>query len=148
MAGKFRKAFLPGGWLGAEVRDLKNSNQTIISFLKGLFVRQAPARQESFEQAIIRLNVSEEEIKELANKYRWYAMFFFMLAVLLLLYSFYLLFEYFTIMGCLLALAACAFTLSYAFRFDFWAYQMRVRKLGVSYKEWKQSILGTKGTPT
>ena len=143
---KFWKTFLPIGWLYGEYVDLKNFNKSMLDAIKRLFIKEAPERKESFEQAMTRLNLTNDDVIRTARNYRWYAIIFLLLGIILFSYAFYLLFAYFSITGWLLALGATTLCLTYAFRFDFWAYQMRMRKLGVTANEWLQSILGGKGS--
>jgi len=141
----FAKNFLPSGWLYGEVEDLKNQNVTIFRILKALFTKSVPRQEETFEQAMERLGLTEEDVKKTASTYRLYAFFFLFLSACIFVYGFYLLFTTLSLAGCLLAMAATSVCLAQAFRFDFWAYQMRVRKLGVTLTEWKKSILGDRG---
>lgn len=142
----FVKNFLPSGWLYGEVEDLQNQNKTIFKIIKTLYAKRLPEREESFEQAMKRLNLTEEYVKRTASIYRLYAICFLILAIAIFGYGFYLLFAHLSFSGCLLAIASTGLCLAQAFRFDFWAYQMKVRRLGVTFNEWKQSILGDKGT--
>lgn len=138
-----RKTFFnPSGWL--DVAYLKNQNRTIWGILKSLFTSEKPNREESFEEAIKRLGLTEEEVVSTQKTYRLYALFFVCLTLALFIYAFYLLFYHGTLAGWLLALATSALFAGQAFRYDFWSYQMRRRRLGVTFKEWKNSILGGK----
>lgn len=136
--------FNPAGWL--DYQGLKEKNQTIFSTLKNLFSKPQPERQETFEQAKERLGLSDEDVKALEARYHLYALLFLLLGVIIFAYAFFLLFAYATITGWLLGLAAAAYSLSLAFKFDFWSFQMRQKKLGVTFTEWKRNILGDKGT--
>ena len=141
MRGLFN-AFLPSGRLYGEVQGVKDQNKTLWTMLKTLYSKDVPEREETFEQAMARLGLTEADIQKTATRYRLYTLLFFLFGLALFAYAFYLLFAYFYVTGCLLALTATIFSWGQAFRFDFWSYQIRVRKLGVTFKEWKQSILG------
>lgn len=139
--------FLPIGWLGGEVTDLKRSNRTIVNTIKGLFVKETPPENpETFDQAVARMELTEEDIKKTINTYSTYALIFILIALALFAYAFYLLFAYGSITGWLISLAATGFCLIQFFRYDFWAYQMKERRLGITFDEWKKHILGGKGT--
>lgn len=144
--GGFLRTFLPSGWLYGEVEGLKNENKTLYRILKSLFTKSTPERQETFEQAMTRMGLTEAYVKKTATTYRLYAILFLLIGIAIFTYGFYLLFDIRSLSGWLLAMAATGLCLAQAFRFDFWAYQMRVRKLGVTFSEWKSSILGNKGT--
>ena len=139
-----RKTFFnPSGWI--DVESLKFQNDTIWSILKSLFTRVKPERIESFEEAMKRLNLTEADVKKSISSYRWYAFIFLILGLLVFFYAFYLLFTFFTILGFVLALAASGVFLSQAFKYDFWAFQMKSRRLGITFEEWKSHLLGGKG---
>ncbi len=142
----FRSLYLPLGFLGGEINEVKNFSRTVGSTVKGMFVKDTPDRTETFDQAVERLGLTEADIQQTMHRYRNYAIFFLLMAIVLFIYAFYLLFTHLSISGCFISLAATTFCLLQVFRYDFWAYQMKVRRLGVSFKEWKQHILGGKGT--
>jgi hypothetical protein len=142
----FAKTFLPIGFLGGEIQEFKDYNKTLVGSLKTILTKDTPNREETFEQAITRLGLTKEDANQIASRYRVYALLFLLLGIMLFTYSFYLLFAHFSIIGCLLGLAATAYCLSQMFRFDFWAYQIKVQRLGVTFNEWLQHILGNTGT--
>lgn len=137
---KLKTFFNPMGWLDYDT--LKVRNQTLWNSLKSVFFLPTDARSETYEQALQRLGVTDAEVQERAKLFRLYAIIFLMLGFLVFFYSFYLLFGHGTFSGLLLGLCASAAFFSQAFRFDFWSFQMRSRKLGVTFEEWKSSILG------
>lgn len=136
--------FNPAGWLDYD--GLKNQNRTMYSILKSMFSKEVPARQETFEQAKERLGLTDDDVKHIETNYRIYAIIFLVIGIIIFAYAFFLLFRYFTLTGWLLGLAASAYSLSLAFKFDFWSFQIRQRKLGATFSEWKRSVLGDKGT--
>lgn len=140
-----RKTFFnPSGWL--DLDSVKERNRTIFTILKGLFTVPKGGPAETFEDAMQRLELSEEDVQSIAKNYRTYALVFFLLGVLVFIYSIYLLFVHATLAGLLIGFAASAVFLSQAFRYDFWSTQMRQRKLGLTIKDWKASLFnGGKG---
>jgi hypothetical protein len=62
-----------------------------------------------------------------------------------LFYSFFLLFHHTAFLGWFLGMATSALFFAQAFKYDFWSLQMRRRKLGLTFQDWKKSILGIKG---
>lgn len=139
-----RKTFInPSAWIDLDA--LKTQNQMVWGALKSLFSTPVPVREETFEQAVKRLGLTEDDIQTSISRYRTYALLFVGLALLVFIYAFFLLFYYGYLLAWLLAMAVCGLFLAQAFRFDFWAFQMRKRRLGITFNEWKQSILGQKG---
>lgn len=138
-----RKTFFnPTRWFGYET--FKYQNQFIGDILKNTFAVPTPMREETFEQAVKRMHVSEHTLKTRTKLYRTYALIFLLLAVFIFLYGFYLLMYHLTFPGWLLSMAVSGLCLSQAFRFDFWALQIKKRKLGLTFSEWRSSFLESK----
>lgn len=140
-----RKTFVdPAGWLNYSV--LKNQHKTLWDILKGLVKPPTPQRKETFLQAMVRLKLTETDVSAMQSRYRWYSFFFLALGLLVFIHAFYLLFTHGTLTGWLLGMATCALFLSQAYRYHFWSFQMKSRKLGATFAEWKRNILGQKGS--
>ena len=140
-----RKTFInPTGWIDYE--SLKYQNRTIWSILKNLFSVPRPEREESFQAAMKRLGLTEEQVQYGAKNYRLFSIGFFALGLLVLFYSFYLLFGHGAFWGWLIGLGVSALFFAQAFKYDFWSLQMRRRKLGLTFADWKESVLGDKDT--
>jgi intracellular multiplication protein IcmV len=138
-----RKTFFnPRAWVGAD--ELKYQFSTIVSILKDLFSTPLPAREETFEQALVRLNIAEEDLDNLKKRYWHFCLFFVLCFFIAFAYAFFLLFAHHSLIAFLLALAVSLFFVGQAFRFHFWQYQLQVRRLGVTFAEWKNAMLGTK----
>lgn len=134
-----RKTFFnPSAWLGYDF--LKAQTLYLYGFMKNVIVRPdiTPEREESFDEAVKRLNLTEQSINETKQSYFVYAMGFLVLALMTFLFGFYLLFAQGTWAGWILSLAVTALLLSQAFRFHFWYFQIKYRKLGCTFEEWKQ----------
>lgn len=141
-----RKTFFnPSAWLGVDL--IKEQHQVIWGFVKSLFTKPKPTRTETFAEAMARLNLTEDDIQSAYSNYRYFALLFFGLGLLTFAYAFYLLFRHTTFTGWLLGLAVSALFMSQAFRFDFWAFQIKRRALGITFAEWKRNFLGEKEAP-
>jgi len=132
--------FNPSGWLGWD--NLKSVNANLWSSVKPLYEKQQPAREETFEEAIVRLGMNDADVLHAAKNYRYYALGFLLLGLASFTYAFYLLFSHGSISGCLLGFATTALFFSQTFKYDFWAFQMRRRKLGASAEEWLNYVMG------
>lgn len=140
-----RKTFFdPFGWIDYE--SLKTQNQTLYTILKALFTPNTAVRRETFDQAVKRLALAEEDIKKTITIYHIYTLIFLLLGMVVFAYAFYLLFGPHSISGWLLGLGASGLFLGQAFKYDFWTFQMQQRKLGLTFEEWKRDRLGDKGT--
>ena len=138
-----RKTFFdPLAWFGYDT--VRAQTLDTWSILKNLFSKPKSGEAETFEQAVLRLNLSETEITNTATTYRLYALMFAVFGILIFYYSFYLLFKHWVFTGWLLGVAASGLCFAQAFRYDFWSLQMRRRKLGLSFNDWLSSLIGGK----
>lgn len=140
-----RKTFFnPSAWI--DLSSLKLMNRTIVDVVKNLFQVEQPERTETFEQAMERLKLTEDQVQFGATNFRIYALIFLLLGLLVFFYTFYILFKYKAFYSWLLGMATAALFFSQAFKYDFWSLQMRQRKLGITGKEWLDFVLGVKET--
>lgn len=121
----------------ADYDSFKDSNRTILDILKSLFITPAPQREETFEQSMQRLGLSESDVLQAQRNYYIYAIIFAVIGAVVILFGFYLLFFHRTFQGWLLAMAASALFLAQAFRYHFWYFQIKHRKLGCTFEEWR-----------
>lgn len=112
--------------------------------IKRMFVPQEAITSESFEAAKKRLNLTDTEL--LAKQKALFRLSLVMLvaAFLLLGYSGYQLF-YGSTKAFIVSLVVMMISLVLAFRYHFWYFQIKHRKLGCTINEWyRQGILGEK----
>lgn len=139
-----RKTFFnPSGWLDYD--GLKNQSTNLYSILKTTYTPDKSGREETFEQAMVRLNLTEEDVAGIIKTYAFYTFVFVLLGLGMFCYAFYLLFSVGSLTGLMLGLGAASLFFAQAFRYDFWSLQMRRRKLGLTFEEWKRHVLGIKG---
>ena len=91
--------------------------------------------------------MTEDDIKNAQVNYRYYTWMFVVFGFLMFAYSFYLVFRYGTFLGWLLGMAVSTLFFSQAFNYDFWVFQIKRRKLGATFAEWKRDFLGEKEAP-
>ena len=141
-----RKTFLdPAAWLGYST--VKDSILTTWNLMRSQFIVPEPTITETFDQAMTRLNLTEEDIVDRKNQYYFYAAIFLGLAFISFIFAFILLFRERTFAGFCLGLAVTALFSSQAFRYHFWYFQIKQRRLGCTFEEWKDSWLNSsKGT--
>ncbi len=139
-----RKTFVnPSGWF--DIGQFTLLNNLIYSVLRNTFTKPKPEITESFEQAIERLGLTELDVKFGAANYRLYALAFFIIGLMSIFYSFYLLFFHHAYFGWVIGLCMSGLFFAQGFKYDFWSLQMRQRKLGITFKEWSEAIFGSKG---
>lgn len=131
-----RKTFFdPSGWLGYGL--LKSQSRYLYDTLKQVITPPKPTHSETFEEAMKRLHISMTDVASLEKTYTMYSYVFFGLAIVAVLSSIYLLFAYSTLAGFILGIGVTALFLTQSFRYNFWAFQIKHRKLGCTFEEWK-----------
>ncbi len=118
------------------------------SSLKTMFVPQKrkakPNDHESFNKAVLNLNLSEKNLLAKQKNLYLTSVLLSGMAVLLILYTGYLL-VYGSYQGAVVGLSVTLITSTLAFRYHFWYFQIKNKKLGCSFREWfNQGLLGKK----
>lgn len=117
------------------------SSKIFFSIAKGVLKRPSEkALEETFEEAVQRLHLTEEDIK-----YRQKALFrnaaiFLGMSAILLIYTIYLLTKA-HILAFFMGLLLTALVLTFAYREHFWYTQVKYRKLGLDFKTWRRLFL-------
>jgi intracellular multiplication protein IcmV len=133
------------GWLGWD--GIIQNTTMIKSLVVSLFVLKQPTRTESFEEALVRLNLSEADIQNRAQQSQRQFFIFFIAAIILFLYALVLFVQqaYAAALG---TFGLTAFLLAQAFRYHFILFQITQRKLGCSLREWfREGVLGMRSNP-
>jgi len=99
--------------------------------------------KETYEEAVVRLNLSEEDQEKRKKTFFRMCLFYIGIALVLFIYAIYLMFTSFFI-AVFIALMLVAVALSLAFREHFWYVQMTCRRLGLSIKDWANYTFGGK----
>jgi intracellular multiplication protein IcmV len=123
---------------------VRSITKYLFNGIKKFFIPQEKEASETFIEAKHRLNLSDSEL--LAKQKALYRLSILMVAVaaLLLIYFGYQLFMV-NILAALLSLVMVGVALALAFRYHFWYYQIKEKKLGCSMYEWfKYGLKGEK----
>lgn len=131
--GLMRTFFDLPRWVGA--RQYINVNKTLAKDVKNTLRIAKPQRQETFEAALQRLKLTEQDLKNLITvNHRGFIIMLTFIAVLCL-YGIYLIYHGF-IAATFLILAVIILSGVRAFQFSFWNFQIRHRQLGASFLSW------------
>jgi len=95
-------------------------------------------REETFEEAVTRLQLTEEDIQKRKKQFLNLAISFGVFAFVVLCYTVYLFWNGHILAG-ILGVAVTIMILTQVFRYHFWHFQMKKRKLGCTLKEWLKS---------
>ncbi len=111
---------------------------------KKFFIPQKAEVRESFEAAKARLNLSDKDLIARQKGLLRLSLLMVSMAVVLFIYAIY---HFFTggYIAFILSLVVMAIALVLAFRYHFWYFQIKNRKLGCTLNEWfMQGIMGDK----
>lgn len=136
-----RKTFLnPSAWIN--LNGLIDQNSSLYNILKNTFTTPTADKPETFEEVVKRRGLTEKDLQDGASTYRALAVVFFLMGLIGLVYAVNLIIKQGAFLGMVLALAVTGLLLAQAFRYDFWALQMRQRRLGMTFEDWKRQYLG------
>lgn len=140
-SGRLFKAFFnPRLWMNYS--GLKETYDYLINGLCNLFVVRKAKPAEPLDKVMERMSLSEDDI--IVRKKAFFRLSILMLFVALLVFI-YLLFHLFHghWLAVLVSSVAILLSLALAFRYHFWYYQLKVRKLGCTFREWfRHGLLG------
>lgn len=124
-------------WLGYQ--SIKSSTKSLINDSKTSFNVEHSALAETFEEAIARLNITEEELQTRKIEFTRLFLMFFTIAGGIFLYGLIIAITYKNLIGFFISIGLCVFAMSQAFKYHFWSYQIKARRLGCSIKDWFHS---------
>lgn len=138
----FKKIFNVRAW--ADWDRMKRLTLSIFSSSKRLFIIDEATTKETFLQAQKRLHLSASQLLARQQGLSRLAYLMLVMAIGLLGYAFYQAI-YGSIQAMVVSLVVMGIALVLAFRYHFWSFQIRQRKLGCSVREWfRVGILGEK----
>lgn len=121
-------------WVGLD--RLKNSSKNLANLTKSLYTPEQAEYSETFEEALKRLNITEAEINQRRVEFTRLMVIYMLIAILLFSYSIYIVYVHKNILGFFMGFSVTIFALSHAFRYHFWIFQIKNKKLGCSVRDW------------
>lgn len=120
------------------LKELKGSYENVASLTKETFARKKPEDyvQETFEEAMKRLNLKEEDIALKQKGFLTMSICYLSIATLLMVYMVYLFFTG-VLLGTFISFILIVVALSFCYREHFWYTQMHHRRLGLTFQDWK-----------
>lgn len=129
-------------WLDWE--RVKGGTLYLKNGISRLFLPQQNAEAESFDDAMKELNLDEESLLVKQKSLFRLSIIMVSAAVLILAYAVYMLFLG-SIKAFFVSLVVAMLGIILAYRYHFWYFQIKQRKLGCSFNEWyRQGLLGGK----
>ena len=129
----FKRIFKVKYWSDSE--RVKSFFHYVVEMFKRLFVIRPKPAKESFEQAKARLKLTDGALLKKERALFRLSVFMAVIGVLMVLYSLYQ-GVYGTFQGILLSLVVSLLAWVFAFRYHFWYFQIRQKKLGCSFMVW------------
>lgn len=141
----FKKAAKPfvdvSSWMN--LNQLRSYGKSISDIGKNLFIPQQALRNETFEQALKRLKLSETDVIKKAHTLHNLFLIIFAFALCLIAYLIYLIITHASIMAIMVTVVLIAVLLAKSFSYHFWIYQIKKRRLGCTFQEWfMEGLLG------
>lgn len=137
--GFFRSMVDIPTWMGFD--SIKSGGEGIANTFSSLRNAPEPQRIETFEEAMTRLGLDENSLKKRRRECLYSAWAYLACAVALLIYAGYLLIHVHLI-SVLIALILAAIAGVFSYKEAFWYFQMTVRKLGRTHREFFAFITG------
>ena len=111
---------------------------------KRMFVPQSKEASETFDEALKRMNINENDLQNKKKALYRLSILMCVFAACVFIYAVYHIF-FGGIKAVLLSFVLMAIALILAFRYHFWYFQIKERKLGCSIQEWyRQGFMGEK----
>ena len=136
---KFIKTFLNvPRWIGVD--QLSAAGSSIKSLFYSLTTIKKPQFEETFEEAVKRMGLSEEDLAIKQKNCLIISIIYLLSALGMLIYS-YILFAKGFFLATVSAVSLSVLLSSFFFREHFWYTQIKNKKLGYTFKEWFNSII-------
>ena len=122
-------------WMALD--EVKGHGRMIVSLIKGLtkFKKEPPLPDETFEQAMNRLGLSEQDIKQRMKVRLHLVIIYLLIALVLFIYMVYAFVNGHFFAGSF-SILLTALMSAYAFREHVWYTEMKYHKLHCTFKEW------------
>lgn len=120
-------------WLGFET--LKNNTKFYRDQLISLFHIQKATQPEKFEEAMIRLELTEEKLQLQKERYKYLTFFYSIISLALFIYAVCLYYRG-NLMGACISFALTLYSLTNVFQYHLWYFQIKQKKLGCNIREW------------
>ncbi len=133
--GRFGRRFInPSKWMSID--NVSKNAGNIKDTIKKLFV--IPASQqgtETFQDVQARLKLSVQDLQQRVLLFKRFSLFFLLLSILMLIYAVYC-FLMLNFQAGLVSVGIASALLGFAFKYHFWSFQFKQRKLGCTFDEW------------
>ncbi len=120
-------------WVG--YRQLVKTHRSLFSFVKKFFIPEQASAQESFQAALDRLKLTEVDLAQRMKEFTRLMWIWISLFLISVAYSIHLLLEN-SLRGFFPCLGVSIIILTQMFRYHFWIFQIKQRRLGCGFRDW------------
>lgn len=120
-------------WIG--YRQLAKTNRLLFFFTKKFFIPEQASTQESFQAALDRLKLTEVDLVQRRKEFTRLMWIWILLFLISIAYSIHLLLEN-SLRGFFPCLGVMVIILTQIFRYHFWIFQIKQRRLGCNFRDW------------
>ncbi len=132
--GSYIFNFRVSKWFGYD--SVKATSENILDIGRSIFQAEHAETSETFEEAMKRLNLTEADLKARITEFTKLMIIYMLVAALIFAYCLYIVFVHKNVLGFFMGFFITIYALTFAFRYHFWIYQIKHRKLGCSIREW------------
>lgn len=133
-AGGYVVNFKVTKWAGLD--QIKDSSKSVVNLGRHLFTAEQANYVETFEEAMQRLNITEAELNARRKEFTRLLFIYLIVALSIFSYSIYVVAVHKNFMGFMMGFAITIYALTYVFKYHFWIYQIKHKKLGCTLREW------------
>ena len=135
-----RSFFNPRAWTSYDT--MRDISQYLFDGFSRLFVLKKRGQTEELDEVMRKLSLNEKDIAERKKVFFRMTLLMGLISLLVFFYTMYHLL-YANYHAVLLGSVVCFLSLALTFRYHFWYFQLRRRKLGCTFKEWlRLGLLG------
>jgi intracellular multiplication protein IcmV len=132
--GSYIFNFRVGKWMGVD--QVKQSYSQLYQITLAVFRPEQAELSETFEEALIRLDLTEADIEQRRIEFTRLMIIYAFVSLAIFSYSIWIVYAYKNLLGFGMGFSITIFALTYAFRYHFWLFQIKHRKLGCSLRDW------------
>jgi intracellular multiplication protein IcmV len=121
------------------LRQLRVNAAAIKAMFQDLRMYRPEVRRETFEEALQRLNLTEDQLKERMRTCLIMSCLYSFAALCFFIYSIYMIIHLH--LGMILGILITILMAVFAYRESFWYFQMKTRKLGNTFQDWVSFML-------
>lgn len=121
-------------WMGLD--HVKSMTKGIFGMSKEIFTPDQANVVETFDEAMARLHITQEQLEQRKREFVTLLIIFLLISAGVFSYGLFIMLVYKNILGFIMCIAITLFALSHAFKYHFWIYQIKHKKLGCTLREW------------